>query len=193
MRYNRTTDASTPKEKQKGGIRIRTTGYTRTRFLRWTAVLLWMGVIFWFSHQDAQSSSTFSSAVLEFLLTLFRVDSSDIAWPNHPLYSNAVFLLRKCAHFFVFTVLGLLAYHAVHSYPDATRTQRLVIPLSLGIVYACTDELHQFFIPGRACQIRDVCIDSAGVLCGILLCMLLHRWTGRAGKHCPSATPASSV
>lgn len=40
-------------------------------------------------------------------------------------------------------------------------------------LYAGTDELHQYFVPGRACSLRDVCIDSAGALLGVLI-MLYH-------------------
>ena len=43
------------------------------------------------------------------------------------------------------------------------------------IAYAASDELHQFFSPGRSPQIRDVVIDSFGALAGILLGLLLIR------------------
>ena len=39
-------------------------------------------------------------------------------------------------------------------------------------IYAVTDELHQYFVPGRSCQVKDVMIDSSGALTGICLCML---------------------
>lgn len=40
-------------------------------------------------------------------------------------------------------------------------------------LYAGTDEFHQYFVPGRACSLRDVCIDSAGAILGVLI-MLYH-------------------
>ena len=57
--------------------------------------------------------------------------------------------------------------------------KKIVLPLSLGILYACIDELHQYFVPGRACQIRDVCIDTAGVLAGVLLVLWISRMSRR--------------
>lgn len=36
-------------------------------------------------------------------------------------------------------------------------------------LYACSDELHQYFVPGRSCRFFDVCVDSAGAFCGALL------------------------
>ena len=35
------------------------------------------------------------------------------------------------------------------------------------ILYACTDEIHQLFVPGRSGMIRDVFIDSIGGIIGI--------------------------
>ena len=39
--------------------------------------------------------------------------------------------------------------------------------------YACSDEIHQSFIPGRAGQFSDVMIDMKGVLIGVLLVCLI--------------------
>ena len=50
----------------------------------------------------------------------------------------------------------------------------------IGTAYAVTDEIHQHFVPGRSCELRDICIDSAGVLCGVLITLLLHRRTATA-------------
>nr|MCR4815373.1 VanZ family protein [Lachnospiraceae bacterium] len=36
-----------------------------------------------------------------------------------------------------------------------------------------TDEFHQYFVPGRCCDWKDMCIDSAGVATGCLLCLLV--------------------
>lgn len=52
------------------------------------------------------------------------------------------------------------------------RANLIVIPLLswvFCILYAASDEIHQIFVPGRACMLTDVCIDSAGALLGIAL------------------------
>ena len=36
-------------------------------------------------------------------------------------------------------------------------------------LYACSDELHQYFVPGRSCKFFDVCVDSTGAFFGALL------------------------
>ena len=43
--------------------------------------------------------------------------------------------------------------------------------ITLSFLYACTDEIHQIFVPGRSAQFRDVLIDTLGASFG---CLLIH-------------------
>ncbi len=150
----------------------------RRRRLGWLASFCWMVVIFLFSAQDATESTESSSFVMELLCSLFGFEVP-IDPATHEFTGMAIFLLRKGAHFFVFTVLGFLFCTTICQYPDATSLQKVALPLALGILYACVDELHQYFVPGRACQIRDVCIDTCGVLCGVVLALVLVKWRSK--------------
>ena len=53
------------------------------------------------------------------------------------------------------------------------QTAGLIFLLFLGwgiaVLYSVTDEIHQMFVPGRACMFTDILIDSAGALTGVLL------------------------
>ena len=49
----------------------------------------------------------------------------------------------------------------------------LLLPLICGVAVACVDETIQIFSPGRHCSIVDVGIDSAGVLTGIIILLVL--------------------
>jgi VanZ family protein len=49
--------------------------------------------------------------------------------------------------------------------------------------YAVFDELHQIFIPGRSCQIKDMLIDSSGVLLAVLLCSVWVSMKVRGRKR----------
>jgi len=150
-------------------------GLRNRQRLGWLASFGWMVLIFCFSAQTAEKSAASSSSVMSFLLRFLKAESTEVILSDTTMYSLAEFLLRKSAHFFVFTVLGLLLCTTICQYPNAIRLQKIALPLSLGILYACIDELHQYFVPGRACQIRDVCIDAVGVLCGVLLTLLAFR------------------
>jgi len=44
----------------------------------------------------------------------------------------------------------------------------------IGALYALTDEVHQSFVPGRSCEIRDILIDSCGVAAGVLIMAALR-------------------
>jgi VanZ family protein len=75
-------------------------------------------------------------------------------------------VLRKIAHLCEYAVLGALLLRAVGREPLAAAA---------GVVYAASDELHQHFVPGRHAAFRDLAIDAAGVLAGLLLARRL-RW-----------------
>ena len=128
---------------------------------------LWMGVIFYFSSQPAVESASLSGGLfhkIQEFMTDIPVMGQIFAggFTEH--------LLRKAAHMTEFAILGILLALCMREY-IATRWKIFRLPLALisGILYACTDELHQRFVPGRSGELRDVMIDSVGVLMGILL------------------------
>ncbi len=85
-------------------------------------------------------------------------------------------LVRKLAHFAEYTLLGFWLVLTLRVY-----TRRVLVhiswPLFLGLATAVTDETLQTFIPGRAGQLRDVCIDfvgvTAGIVCGLVLILII--------------------
>ena len=78
------------------------------------------------------------------------------------------FLVRKAAHFFVYTVLGILLYWDFIPSCGSVR-KKVGWVWAAGTAYAVSDEIHQLFVPGRSGQVRDVLLDSVGVAAGILL------------------------
>lgn len=42
-------------------------------------------------------------------------------------------------------------------------------------LYGITDEIHQLFVPGRSGQVKDVIIDGAGSIVGILVYVFLNK------------------
>jgi VanZ family protein len=59
----------------------------------------------------------------------------------------------KLAHAFAFGVLSLLLNQAI---------QRWWIALSLTSLYGLSDEIHQYFVPGRSVDITDWIADTLG-------------------------------
>jgi VanZ family protein len=79
-------------------------------------------------------------------------------------------VLRKIAHFCEYAVLGLLLLRA---------TGRETVALAAGVLYAASDEVHQHFVAGRHAAFRDVAVDSAGVLFGVLAARRIRSWSAR--------------
>lgn len=84
------------------------------------------------------------------------------------------FLVRKMAHFTEFTALGLCLCWLF----GMLKKGRLA-PFLCGAAAACVDETIQIFVPGRGPSVRDVCIDSCGVLLGVILLTLGHHYLRR--------------
>ena len=52
---------------------------------------------------------------------------------------------------------------------------RYVAALFLVALYASSDEIHQLFVPNRAGQVRDVCIDTSGGLVVLVIIFLIKK------------------
>ena len=81
-------------------------------------------------------------------------------------------VLRKIAHFTEFAFLGGLLFQLFRKQQEGKGTAFL-LSFACGLFAAITDELLQHLSPGRAPRILDVCIDPAGVLAGIGICLAL--------------------
>ena len=69
-------------------------------------------------------------------------------------------VLRKIAHAMEYALLAVLLVRALGQEGPAAAA---------AVAYAASDELHQHFVPGRHGALRDVAIDAAGAVAGILL------------------------
>lgn len=79
------------------------------------------------------------------------------------------FLFKKTAHIFEYTILFLLWYWALGK-------KSPIDALMVSIAYAFTDEIHQLFVPGRTGLLRDVAIDSTGMIIFSLLIVKFDLW-----------------
>lgn len=60
--------------------------------------------------------------------------------------------------------------------------KRLLLSIFLAFLYACTDETHQLFVPGRSGEFKDVCIDTCGAFIGALIVYTIFKISKRKGK-----------
>ena len=151
---------------------------------RWVRVLLWAAVcmtavmIFLFSAETGEKSSETSDTVTEAVIRLFDA-GYDQRTPEEQedIFSFASLVVRKCAHFTEFALLGLLVRLLFASYTDRHRS---LAAWGAGTAYAVTDEVHQYFVSQRAAMGADVLIDSLGVMAGVLVAWTLVALVKRA-------------
>ena len=76
-------------------------------------------------------------------------------------------------------MLGFLTFSFLHG------RRRFLIPIGVTFLYACTDEFHQLFVPGRAGRFTDVAIDTVG---GIIMLLFIALVTHVARKKHTAGT-----
>ena len=152
------------------------TGRKKTGIIWLILMLIWMTVIFSFSARKADESAAMSHSVGKEIGEL--VIPGFGSWPEDKQEQFAEkidFPVRKCAHATEYAVLGVLILGTAYSFSEDHGKRMILCCWCAGTAYAATDEIHQLFVPGRSCQFRDVCIDSAGILTGIVLFSLIKH------------------
>lgn len=129
-------------------------------------------IIFNFSAQNAEKSSKTSNVIVNKIVTDISKKNTKIEKEN--IANNVTFIVRKAAHFSIYTLLGILLMSEANTFKINTKT-KLLICLLFGLLYAASDEFHQKFVSGRSSEIRDVCIDTLGVLFGNLLVIIIGK------------------
>lgn len=156
---------------------------TLLRLFAGILLIVWMTVIFLFSHQPAVASSEISGGVS--LGLVGRLDALlHLGLPEETLESMAQMIdypVRKAAHMTEYAILGLLAFAFFRSMELWRERYYYRAAWLFALCYAATDEFHQLFVAGRSGRISDVCIDGAGAALGLLFLFLIQKiWR----KHC---------
>lgn len=79
-------------------------------------------------------------------------------------------IVRKIAHVFEFAVLGGCLYVALHQFNREYAGLKVIF---IGLVIAVMDECLQLASIGRHASIRDVAIDTAGVIIGVAVVQVI--------------------
>ncbi len=112
------------------------------RFLKyWLPTLLWAFLIFNISGRSS-------------------IRTTDVYWQD--------FVLKKTAHFIEYFIFAILIYRSLKNTTSLSAKKILALSFIVTVFYAVSDEFHQSFVPGREPRIRDILIDSAGSLTGLI-------------------------
>lgn len=141
------------------------------KIISFIVLILWMIVIFSFSSADANKSTGTSDKVITTMIEI-KDKITNNETPNNEkeiIVKNSSFYIRKIAHITEYLILGFLMFNLLKQY----SVTKIYYAIGLSILYSCTDEFHQLFISGRSGSIKDVLIDSIGILIGTYLYKLL--------------------
>ncbi len=135
--------------------------------------VIWMGIIFSFSSQEAVESEEIShSIVTNIIIENYSGFNSLDSDKQEEFANTADHLVRKSAHFCEYAILGILFLLTLRSFGVGDRygyVKTIITAIVLVCLYSISDELHQSFVPGRNGNIKDVFIDTSGGVTGIIL------------------------
>lgn len=129
-----------------------------------------MCLIFSFSAQDGMQSAQFSRKISHKIVAVAD-EVLDKEWDEQQMMAQAErihYYVRKTAHVLEYFVLAVTVAFPLYVY----RIRGIGLVFVAGVFcvgFAGLDEYHQSFVAGRGPSIRDVAIDSIGILPGILL------------------------
>lgn len=138
--------------------------------------IIWMLVIFVFSAQKSEESTKLSNGAGRYVITTVN-EVMDKGWDEEKVEEYALAIdhpVRKLAHATEYAILALLWFGALGSKPQA---------VVIAFLYACTDEFHQLFVPGRAGLFTDVLIDTSGALAAMIIAWLICFIGKSFNKH----------
>lgn len=140
----------------------------KTKLRLWISVTMILGILcfIWGNSllpgEDSGELSGFVGTMLQRLLPFLDLQSE-----------TGMHLLRKAAHFSEFAALGF-SFAWFYGMLAKKRLWALGLPLVSGAAAAAIDETIQLFSPDRGPSIKDVGIDTCGVIAGIVILTLIH-------------------
>lgn len=141
-----------------------------TRIWLFIFLIAWMSLIFFFSAENATESSVKSSGISYKIAQVFVEDFENLSEKEQAkIIEKISFPIRKTAHFCIFGVLSVMVFFNFYFFDRISYGNKYKIAFVFSSMYAATDEIHQRFVPGRSCELRDWIIDSLGALIGLLV------------------------
>lgn len=129
--------------------------------------------IYNFSSDNSKESTKKSNMVIVKIASIFEKNLN--AEKKQKFINKYSFLVRKMAHFTIYFILGFLLISFLKEFYEVNYKIVLVAVL-IAFLYACSDELHQFFVSGRNAEIKDVILDTLGALSSCLLYNFFRKW-----------------
>ncbi len=127
-------------------------------------------VIFLLSAQAYDESADLSNSITARILSFFSAYSSADADTQYELLVYWAPIFRNLGHFSEFFLLAFFAALSAKAFDLGWPSTFSFIGC---VIYAISDELHQYFVPGRVCDFADIVTDSLGALAAVVLIYLI--------------------
>ena len=128
--------------------------------------------IYKFSDQDGNTSSELSRKAARKIIEIFPYTKTLSIETKEKMVERSQPIIRKLAHFSVYTLVGIFIMSFISTYKVHLK-YKFLVSILVGLLYAISDEYHQSLVPGRGPSGFDVIIDTAGVIFGIILVLII--------------------
>lgn len=121
-----------------------------------------MGIVIWLeTHRKVAGFLAFAHMCAIFLFSSM----------SHPPQPETGYDLSTFAHLFEYAILGFLLSTAL-----GIEKKKIFAAIMIAGLYGVTDEVHQFFVPGRVASVYDAASDFLGAVVGSFSALTLkHR------------------
>ena len=146
----------------------------KKKLLKWIVLIIWLGVIFAFSHQ-ANSGEITKNIIADTI-------EIKVEQKTEPTLDIINYIIRKSAHISEYIILTIVIFSLASEYTK--NNKKIIIYGLIGcLIFASLDEFHQYFIPGRSALVTDVLIDFIGAIVALILYKLLLKSKLLINKH----------
>lgn len=129
-------------------------------------VLIWCIIIFSFSSQTGTSSKENSDVIVNKITKILSISEQK--------KDKVSYIVRKSGHFFEYFILALLVANVFNCF-DIKINKILIFTIFISMIYASTDEIHQYFISNRTASIKDVILDTSASTIATLIYYFIMR------------------
>ena len=144
-----------------------------------------MVLIFMFSAENSVESSETSGSVIGLILNTFYEGYKEIPIiEQEEIISNYQNIVRTFAHGSIYFILGLFLAAAISQIEKIKTLKTVYISFSVSAVYSLSDEIHQYFVPGRAFQLSDIAVDCIGAVIGAIVAAFIMFFVKNRNRCC---------
>ena len=140
-------------------------------------ILSLMVFIFIYSAQPSDTSHDASAGIATGIVDKVAPGVSE----NYEVFETIHLWIRKLFHVAEFALLSFFATLFISTF-KMKQWHHALIAIGFSILYAISDEMHQYFVPGRGAALLDVGIDSIGAILGWAFALLTLSLYGHIQK-----------